>query len=123
MAQRLVRVICSGCKEESPMMPEALIDIGFSPEIAQDVICYQGIGCGNCNGTGYKGRLALYEVMPMGDAIREAVLAGASTAEVKRTAINSGMCTLRRSGINKIAEGVTTVEEVLRITMPDSHSG
>ena len=104
------------------MTPEALLDIGVPPEMAQDMICYHGAGCGNCNATGYKGRLALYEVMPMGDAIREAVIAGASTAEVKRTAIASGMSTLRRSGINKIAEGVTTVEEVLRITMPDSQS-
>jgi type IV pilus assembly protein PilB len=123
MAQRLVRVICAGCKEETPMTPEALIDIGVPPDMAEHVICYHGVGCANCNGTGYKGRLALYEVMPMVDAIREAVIAGASTAEVKRTAIASGMCTLRRSGINKIAEGVTTVEEVLRITMPDSQSG
>jgi type IV pilus assembly protein PilB len=123
MAQRLVRVICASCKEESPLTPEALLDIGVPHEMAQDMICYHGVGCANCNGTGYKGRLALYEVMPMADAIREAVLAGASTAEVKRTAIASGMATLRRSGINKIAEGVTTVEEVLRITMPDSQAG
>jgi type IV pilus assembly protein PilB len=123
MAQRLVRVICAGCKEEAPLTPEALIDIGAPPEMAQDMICYHGVGCANCNGTGYKGRLALYEVMPMADSIREAVLAGASTAEVKRTAVGCGMATLRRSGINKIAEGVTTVEEVLRITMPDSQSG
>jgi type IV pilus assembly protein PilB len=86
------------------------------------MICHRGAGCPNCNSTGYKGRLALYEVMPMADAIREAVIAGASTAEVKRTAVSTGMCTLRRSGINKIAEGVTTVEEVLRITMPDSQT-
>ena len=105
------------------MTPESLIEIGFPPDMAEQVICYRGVGCANCNGTGYKGRLALYEVMPLADPIREAVIAGASTAEVKRTAITSGMCTLRRSGINKIAEGVTTVEEVLRITMPDSQSG
>ena len=104
------------------MTPDALIDIGAPPELAQDMTCYRGVGCGSCNSTGYKGRLALYEVMPMADAIREAVLAGASTAEVKRTAVSTGMCTLRKSGINKIADGVTTVEEVLRITMPDSQS-
>ena len=104
------------------MSPEALIDIGVPEDMAQNMICYHGVGCGTCNGTGYKGRLALYEVMPMADSIREAVIAGASTAEVKRTAVSCGMSTLRRSGINKIAEGVTTVEEVLRITMPDSQS-
>jgi hypothetical protein len=88
MAQRLVRVICANCKEESPLTPEALIDIGTPPDMAEQVICYRGVGCANCNGTGYKGRLALYEVMPMADPIREAVIAGASTAEVKRTAIS-----------------------------------
>jgi len=122
MAQRLVRVICAGCKEDAPMTPEALLDIGTPSEMAEQMICYRGVGCANCNGTGYKGRLALYEVMPMAEAIRDAVIAGASTAEVKRTAVASGMSTLRRSGINKIAEGVTTVEEVLRITMPDTQS-
>jgi type IV pilus assembly protein PilB len=123
MAQRLVRVICQSCKEESPMTPEALVDIGAPSELAEQMVCYRGVGCPTCNGTGYKGRLALYEVMPMAEAIREAVISGASTAEVKRTAIQSGMCTLRRSGINKIADGVTTVEEVLRITMPDAQAG
>ena len=81
--------------------------------------CYHGSGCSLCSGTGYKGRIALYEVMPMGDVIREAVLAGASSSDIKRAAIESGVTTLRMSGINKIAEGLTTVEEVLRITMPD----
>ena len=123
MAQRLVRVICGSCREEAPMTPEALLEIGAPVEMAEHMTCHRGVGCGNCNGTGYKGRLALYEVMPMSDPIRDAVIAGASTAEVKRTAIATGMSTLRRSGLNKIAEGVTTVEEVLRITMPDSQAG
>jgi type IV pilus assembly protein PilB len=119
MAQRLVRVICTGCKEEAPITPEALLAIGASPDLAAGMRCYQGAGCSACGGTGFKGRIALYEVMPMTDAIRDAVLSGASNAEIKRAAIESGMCSLRRSGINKIAEGLTTVEEVLRITMPD----
>jgi type IV pilus assembly protein PilB len=119
MAQRLVRVVCPQCKEEAPISPEALVDIGVPPELASTMRCYHGVGCSLCSGTGYKGRIALYEVMPMTDAIREAVLAGASSVEIKRAAIESGTSTLRVSGINKIAEGLTTVEEVLRITMPD----
>jgi len=119
MAQRLVRVICRHCKEESPLTPEALIDIGVLPEAAGSMRCFRGIGCGSCNGTGYKGRIALYESLPMAETIREAVLNGSSNADIKRAAIESGMSTLRRSGIQKIAEGMTTVEEVLRITMPD----
>jgi type IV pilus assembly protein PilB len=119
MAQRLVRVMCAQCKEETPITPEALVDVGAAPELAATMRCFRGTGCGYCNGTGYKGRIALYEVMPMSDAIRDAVLAGASSAEIKRVAIASGMNTLRRSGISKIAEGLTTVEEVVRVTMPD----
>jgi type IV pilus assembly protein PilB len=119
MAQRLVRVVCPQCREEAPLTPEALIEIGVPADLVSTMRCYHGIGCSPCGGTGYKGRIALYEVMPMSDGIREAVLAGASSTEIKRAAIDSGMRTLRMSGIGKIAEGVTTVEEVLRITMPD----
>jgi type IV pilus assembly protein PilB len=119
MAQRLVRVICPQCKEPAPISAEALIDIGASEELATTTQCFHGVGCPACGGTGYKGRIALYEVMPMADAIREAVLAGASSADIKRAAIESGTSTLRMSGIVKIAEGMTTVEEVVRITMPD----
>jgi type IV pilus assembly protein PilB len=119
MAQRLVRVVCQQCKEDASITPEALVDIGVKPELASTIRCVRGAGCNICGGTGYKGRIALYEVMPMGDGIREAVLAGASGSEIKRAAIDSGMSTLRMSGINKIAEGMTTIEEVVRITMPD----
>ena len=119
MAQRLVRVVCPQCREETPVAPEALIDVGVPRDLVSEMRCYHGIGCSLCGNTGYKGRIALYEVMPMADGIREAVLAGASSAEIKRAAIDSGMKTLRMSGIQKIAEGLTTVEEVLRITMPD----
>ena len=119
MAQRLVRVVCPQCREETPVTPEALIDVGVPRDLVSEMRCYHGIGCSLCGNTGYKGRIALYEVMPMADGIREAVLAGASSAEIKRAAIDSGMKTLRMSGIQKIAEGLTTVEEVLRITMPD----
>jgi type IV pilus assembly protein PilB len=119
MAQRLVRVVCTQCKEETPIAPEALVEIGVPQELVGGMPCFHGVGCSMCGGTGYKGRIALYEVMPMSDGIREAVLSGASSVDIKRAAIESGMKTLRMSGIAKIAEGLTTVEEVLRITMPD----
>ena len=119
MAQRLVRVICSQCKEPAPVSAEALLDIGMSEDLATSTQCFHGVGCPACGGTGYKGRIALYEVMPMVGSIREAVLAGASSADIKRAAIEAGTSTLRMSGIIKIAEAMTTVEEVVRITMPD----
>ncbi len=119
MAQRLVRLVCTQCKEETPIAPEALLEIGVPQELVGGMHCFHGVGCSICGGTGYKGRIALYEVMPMSDGIREAVLSGASSTDIKRAAIESGMKTLRMSGIAKIAEGLTTIEEVLRITMPD----
>jgi type IV pilus assembly protein PilB len=119
MAQRLVRVICNNCREDAAIPLESLLDIGMPPDLAATTVCYRGAGCSQCSATGYKGRIAIYEVMPMADAIRDAVLAGASSSEIKRAAMDAGMTTLRRSGLNKIAEGVTTVEEVLRITMAD----
>ncbi len=119
MAQRLVRLVCTQCKEENPIAPEALLEIGVPQELVGGMHCFHGVGCSICGGTGYKGRIALYEVMPMSDGIREAVLSGASSTDIKRAAIESGMKTLRMSGIAKIAEGLTTIEEVLRITMPD----
>ena len=93
--------------------------IGTPPEMAETMRCYAAVGCSTCSGTGYKGRIALYEVMPMADTIRNAVLAGSSNDEIKREAIQAGMQSLRQSGIQKIADGFTSVDEVLRITMPD----
>ncbi|MBI3766936.1 MAG: type IV-A pilus assembly ATPase PilB [Deltaproteobacteria bacterium] len=119
MAQRLVRVVCPHCKEETHVAPEALREIGVPLDLMDGMHCFHGVGCSQCGGMGYKGRVALYEVMPMSDGIREAVLAGASSVDIKRAAIDSGMNTLRMSGVAKIAEGMTTVEEVLRVTMPD----
>jgi type IV pilus assembly protein PilB len=119
MAQRLVRKICTQCKEEENIPVSALMNIGFTEEEAKVVKCCKGKGCHVCNGSGYKGRIALYEVMPVGSEIRELVLEGASADEIKKTAIRLGMKTLRMSGITKIKEGVTSVEEVLRITFGD----
>ena len=119
LAQRLARKICKDCKEEIHVPPQALIEIGIPPEEAKTFKCFHGKGCATCNGTGCKGRIALYEVMPMTEGLKELVLNGASSAELKRGAIKEGMKSLRMSGITKIKEGVTTIEEVVRATMAD----
>ncbi len=119
LAQRLARKICTECKEPLDISPKALTDIGVSEDKAGSIRCYKGKGCAVCNGTGYKGRIALYEVMPMSDNLKEFVLNGATTAELKRAAIKEGMKTLRMSGIQKIEDGVTTIEEIIRVTMAD----
>ncbi len=119
LAQRLARRICPDCREKISIPEKALIDLGVSPEEAKKMECYKGKGCAKCGGTGYKGRVALYEVMPFTEAIKELVLNGASASEIKRQAIKDGMKTLRMSGITKVGEGITTLEEVLRVTMAD----
>ncbi len=119
MAQRLARKICTKCKEEEKVPPEALVEVGFSPSEAGKVVCYRGKGCDICSDTGYKGRVALYEVMPIGDQMRELILQGASADEIKKRAISLGMKTLRMSGLQKIKDGITTVEEVVNTTFSD----
>jgi type IV pilus assembly protein PilB len=119
MAQRLVRKVCTQCREEEEIPTAALKKLGFSEEDAKTVKCYRGKGCSVCNGSGYKGRIALYEVMPVASEIKELVLEGASADEIKKTAVKLGMKTLRMGGINKIKEGITSVEEVLRVTFGD----
>jgi len=116
-AQRLVRRICQECREEVPLPPQAKIEAGYSPEEAKHVKIYKGRGCSVCHGTGYKGRTGLYEVMEIDDEIRELVLIGASAVELKKKAIERGMFTLRRSGLIKVQEGMTTLEEVARETV------
>src|SRR5450755_2205571 len=116
-AQRLVRRVCKDCAEPVEMPPQALIDEGFTPEEAKTVQVMKGKGCATCNKTGYKGRTGLYEVMEVDDEIRELVLVGASAVELKKKAIERGMITLRRSGLMKVAQGWTTLEEVARETI------
>jgi type IV pilus assembly protein PilB len=116
-AQRLVRRICKDCAEPVEMPPQALIDEGYTPEEAKTVQIMKGKGCATCNKTGYKGRTGLYEVMEVDDEIRELVLVGASAVELKKKAIERGMITLRRSGLIKVAQGWTTLEEVARETI------
>ncbi len=119
LAQRLVRRVCSECKVEEETQPEVLLDLGVAEDELGTFTNFVGRGCPVCNGTGYRGRVALYEVMPMHEQIRELVLLGASAAEIKKESIRLGMLTLRRSGINKMMQGVTTVEEVIRASAKD----
>jgi type IV pilus assembly protein PilB len=116
-AQRLVRRVCSNCKIDEPHAAQALVEAGFTQEEAQKVIPKKGTGCEKCNNTGYKGRVGLYEVMEIGEELRELILVGASGLELRRKAIEEGMITLRRSGLHKVMEGVTTIEEVARETV------
>ena len=116
-AQRLVRRICKECKTELKCPEEALIDVGFLASELGDIKTFKGAGCTNCNGTGYKGRVGLYEVMEITEELRELILVGASGLELRRKAIEDGMLTLRLSGLEKIRQGMTTVEEVVRETV------
>jgi type IV pilus assembly protein PilB len=118
-AQRLARKMCQNCKEEEKVPVPALISLGFPEEEAKTVKCYKGKGCPVCNGSGYKGRIALYEIMPVGAEINEMILEGASADELKSTAVRFGMRTLRMSGLTKVKEGVTSIEEVMRVTFGD----
>ncbi len=120
LAQRLARRVCADCKEPIPIDREALLDLGMTPEQIEGAELVQGRGCGTCGGTGFKGRVALYEVMRFSEDLRELVLQGASTAELKTAAIREGMSSLRMSGIKKLLSGTTTISEILRVTVADN---
>ena len=119
VAQRLARKICAECREEEIVPVPALIQLGVPEEEAGTFKCYKGKGCPACNGSGYRGRIALYEVLPIKAEIREMVLEGASSDDLKKTAIRLGMKSLRMSGLTKVQEGVTSIEEVMRVTFGD----
>jgi type IV pilus assembly protein PilB len=119
LAQRLARKICPECKVPQKQDARVLLDFGFTDEQVARAQLVKGAGCKNCNGSGYRGRVALYEVMRFSDHLKEMVLQGASTAELKAAAVKNGMLTLRMSGIEKVLAGVTTTEEVGRVTMGD----
>ncbi len=116
-AQRLVRRICNECKVEESLSPQALVDAGFTPTEAKNVKVFKGAGCGTCGNKGYKGRVGLYEIMEISESIRELILVGASAVELKKKAVEEGMIMLRRSGLIKAAQGLTTMEEVVRETV------
>ena len=119
IAQRLARRICPRCIEEEKAPMHALLQVGFSEEEAGQVKIFRGRGCSACNNTGYKGRVALYEVMGIGEETRQMILDRAPVDELKKAAVAGGMKTLRASGLTKVKEGITTVEEVLRVSFGD----
>jgi len=116
-AQRLIRRVCKDCKEEVHLPPEGLVEVGFNEEEARTLTMYRGRGCETCLNTGYKGRVGLYETMEVTDELRELIIIGASAIELRRKAIELGMITLRESGLCKLRDGVTTVEEVVKETV------
>jgi type IV pilus assembly protein PilB len=112
-----VRKICTKCKTQIAPTEDMLMELGLTPnDIRGKMFCY-GKGCTNCNNTGYKGRVGLYEVMAIGEELRELILVGASALELRKKAVEEGMITLRRSGLQKVIDGVTTIEEVARETV------
>jgi type IV pilus assembly protein PilB len=121
VAQRLVRVVCPECRHETEVAPQVLIDLGVPPKEVADYVVYKGRGedCKLCSGTGYKGRLAVFEVMELNDELKEFILSGASALEIKREGIRQGMKTLRQSALEKLKQGVTSIEEVVRNTAAD----
>jgi type IV pilus assembly protein PilB len=116
-AQRLVRRVCRECSALAEVRRQMLVAEGFTPEEAERVQLRKGRGCSKCHDTGYKGRTGLYEVMVMDDEVKDLVLRGASATELKQVAVARGMITLRRSGLMKVAAGITTLEEVARETI------
>lgn len=122
VAQRLIRTVCPVCKEETEVAPQVLIDLGVSPKEVSDFVVYKGKGdgCKNCNGTGYRGRIAVYEAMEITEELKEFILSGASSFEIKKEAIRQGMNTLRQSALEKLKQGMTSIQEVVRNTTNDN---
>ena len=119
-----MRRICDKCKEPVEVTPEALINLGVdASEAAGGFPTFHGTGCNNCNGSGYRGRLAIYEILVMHEGIKELILKAASAAELKREAVKLGMSTLRMSALQKVREGLTTIEETIRVTDTDKGFG
>jgi type IV pilus assembly protein PilB len=120
VAQRLARCVCEECKEaDVEVTAEALVEAGMAPDRAKNVVATKGKGCRTCSDTGFKGRVALYEVMELKEELKEFVLNGASALELKREAIRLGMQTLRQSALTKLEEGTTTLGEVFRVSAAD----
>lgn len=119
LAQRLARRICAHCSEEVHLPDEALISVGFKKKDLGKFKPKKGKGCDACSGTGYKGRLALYEVMEVSENIKDLILRGANSSEIKKLALDEGMISLRMSGLEKVKKGQTTIEEIVRVTFAD----
>jgi type IV pilus assembly protein PilB len=119
LAQRLARRNCESCKAPVQVSEQMLLNLGVPQEDVPSYSCFKGKGCPICGNTGFKGRVALYEVLPVKEEVRELILQGASASEVKREAMRLGMKTLRQAALTKLKEGVTTVEEVMKTTVED----
>ena len=119
LAQRLVRRVCNACKRPLDLNDEILRELQLDREELPGTTLVEGAGCIECNNTGYRGRQGVYEVMPMSSQLRDLVLDRASASEIKKLAIEQGMLTLRRDGLEKLKRGVTSVAEVLKETAPD----
>ena len=117
LAQRLVRRICTQCREAVEPSDDQLVELGLKREALQGRTFYRGKGCDACNNTGYKGRLGLFELMVMNDTIRDMIMTNATTDELRERAREFGMVTLRETGIKNAFGGVTTAEEVIRETV------
>jgi type IV pilus assembly protein PilB len=123
-AQRLMRKICSNCKVPAEVSPEALINVGVEPdEVYAGFPTFHGKGCPECNQTGYRGRMAIYELMSVGEAQKDLILRGTSASDLKREAVKLGMVTLRIAALEKVREGITTIEETVRVTESDKGYG
>jgi type IV pilus assembly protein PilB len=116
-AQRLVRRVCENCKEPHQISEEQLLEAGLPPAELPKVKAMKGRGCEKCGGTGYKGRLGLFEIMEVSDTMRDLIVSNGSMSDVKKQAISDGMMPLRQTGMLKVRDGMTTLEEVARETM------
>jgi len=115
IAQRLVRRLCDSCRDVIKFSPEALLQVGFKEEELDSLELFQAVGCSGCTG-GYRGRTGIFEVMPMTNEIAEIVMAKGSTVEIERQARSEGFDSMRLSGLAKVAQGITTLEEIERVT-------
>jgi type II secretory ATPase GspE/PulE/Tfp pilus assembly ATPase PilB-like protein len=121
MAQRLVRTICVHCKTEQKVERDYLRRIGFPADEIETAKFYHGVGCEGCRQLGYQGRLGIYELLILHEAIRPLILSRAPATTIAQKAIEHGMRTLRTDGWNKVRDGITTIEEVLRVTQIEQH--
>jgi type IV pilus assembly protein PilB len=116
LAQRLVRMICANCRKPVRQSEQALIESGLKVEQYRDFAFYEGVGCLECNGTGYRGRTAIHELLDLSDRIREMIIEKRPTSEIKRVAHEEGMTFLRESALAKVFAGITTLKEINKVT-------
>jgi type IV pilus assembly protein PilB len=116
LAQRLVRIVCTHCKRPTRIGAALLKESGLDPDLERSHTFYEGVGCIECNGTGYKGRMAICELLDLTDRIRELILEKRPTSEIKKAARDEGMRFLRESAVERVMEGVTTLREINKVT-------